>query len=345
MDSVKYNLILAEFACKYVEAIMSKGPGSCNQNFSLVKRINRSGLPTPASKLPEPQFPPQPVPKGGIWNAASDAWNELMYQREVTSLKDEHAQKSAAYGNELNSRVTKLKKETKQAIDAQRDDLVARGLIASGSILAIAAGKRIEAIGLGNCGEQSYVAFKYLVTKRASGLAIMDWGPATDTSIKMQTDNKKVQTGNHMFVVIGMDETVPKETYGSLSRPPNWGANAVVCDPWFHEWFPLLGGDRLWQRKMQQILSATIPLTPKVFQQMRLQAPNEKLLPENQQNAHIVEAGKLFETKWTFIRDVYLAYPRTYHVKFACEVMSGNKLKTWDDSRNQLRSLLGHGTH
>ncbi|WP_160110140.1 hypothetical protein [Caballeronia choica] len=35
---------------------------------------------------------------------------------------------------------------------------------------AILIGSKVEQSGIGNCGEQSYVAFKYLVTQGAPGL-------------------------------------------------------------------------------------------------------------------------------------------------------------------------------
>ena len=115
----------------------------------------------------------------------------------------------------------------------------------------------IEHTGLGNCGEQSFVAFKYLLATGATGVAIVNW-----------------MSCNHMFVVVGMEADYG-ESKASLDQPPAWGAHAVVCDPWFHEWFSIHSqidpehagnvhatnpaGLREWHRKMKRILAETRP--------------------------------------------------------------------------------------
>lgn len=68
---------------------------------------------------------------------------------------------------------------------------------------------------VGNCGEHSRVAFDYL--KKIGGMRV-------EVILDFAND--------HTFVVIDRD---PKS---SLAKIADWGAHAVVCDPWAGECFP-----------------------------------------------------------------------------------------------------------
>lgn len=97
-------------------------------------------------------------------------------------------------------------------------------------------------LGVGNCNEQAAVAFDYLRTVgRETGLACVGF-PEHD----------------HVFVVLGLPQKPPdndKYTFGQ-GPPASWGDEAVVCDPWYHEWFHV---NTDWKRKGERILSTTAP--------------------------------------------------------------------------------------
>jgi hypothetical protein len=59
-----------------------------------------------------------------------------------------------------------------------------------------------------------------------------------------------------MFVVLGLTARPPAEDSFIVGNgaPPGWGMNAVVCDPWYHEWF----GVADWKAKIPFILSEAI---------------------------------------------------------------------------------------
>lgn len=97
-------------------------------------------------------------------------------------------------------------------------------------------------LGVGNCNEQAAMAFDYLRTVgRETGLACIGF-PDHD----------------HVFVVLGLPQKPPdEETYKFGQGPPaSWGNDAVVCDPWYHEWFHVSSD---WKRKGERILSTTAP--------------------------------------------------------------------------------------
>jgi hypothetical protein len=97
-------------------------------------------------------------------------------------------------------------------------------------------------IGVGNCHEQAAVAFEYLrTTGRETGLACVAF-----------------PKHNHVFVVLGLPAKPPdNDTYQYGAGPPaNWGDSAVVCDPWYHEWFE---ASIDWKRKGELILTKTAP--------------------------------------------------------------------------------------
>jgi hypothetical protein len=67
-----------------------------------------------------------------------------------------------------------------------------------------------ESTGCGNCGEQSALAFSYLMDR---GIHPLDW-------MALQSP------GDHAFVVIGRLQK------SNESEPVTWGERAIVCDPW-----------------------------------------------------------------------------------------------------------------
>ena len=80
-------------------------------------------------------------------------------------------------------------------------------------IRAIAIGA--ETAEAGNCGEQAAVAYLYLLNR---GVSDLDY---------MQRTN-----GDHAFVLVGRSK--PSDS----TKPETWGANSIVCDPWYGVVFP-----------------------------------------------------------------------------------------------------------
>jgi hypothetical protein len=141
------------------------------------------------------------------------------------------------------------------ARDALRDEMSNRQellrnseLISRGRVSAMedarktreAQGKRLNAYAIikdriGNCFEHSVLACKYL-NVRYPGI----------TSYIAETDDNT----DHVFVLIDVTARgVDGRTVYVSRRSPSvlLGANAVVCDPWYHEWF---GVEQDWSRKM-----------------------------------------------------------------------------------------------
>lgn len=293
MTNLTQNLILAEYAVKYVAAIMSKGLGPFNRPESVVHRVL-------------PKMPPVPKPSQG--NEDDNLANRLMVglsEFVVGSPKQQWAKTLT------DARLDK-KREIEKARNWQNEnDLqpVFKVKNLDEAEKAILVGSMVEMSGLGNCGEQSYVAFKYLVTKGAPGLAIVDWGERSN-----HVANQK--TGNHMFVVIGMDTDVPKVTRASLVFPPNWGENAVVCDPWYHDWFKVTSV-KDWQSRMKRILGETTGI-----------APNDSRLnlKSARDEGKTKEYAKAVTENWNFNRVVFLPHGKPGLVKLACT--TGNELRT-----------------
>ena len=96
-----------------------------------------------------------------------------------------------------------------------------------------------EFSNVGNCTEQSAIAFEYL---RKHGERRMAWIAFPEH--------------NHMFTVLGLTVQPRNVAYFRIGSgaPLNWSPGAVVCDPWYHEWFEVGAG---WDKKISQILTAT----------------------------------------------------------------------------------------
>ncbi|MCF1456606.1 MAG: hypothetical protein LPH21_03275 [Shewanella sp.] len=91
-----------------------------------------------------------------------------------------------------------------------------------------------EQSGIGNCVEQAAVGFRYLCNyTRCEVFTLVDVGL------------------DHAFLVIGAGNYV--EGYYRLNKAPDWPANAVICDPWYNEWFIV---KKDWCLKMRLILEA-----------------------------------------------------------------------------------------
>lgn len=92
----------------------------------------------------------------------------------------------------------------------------------------------------GNCNEQAALAMVYLMDR---------YGPAAGGMALVMT-----ATYNHVFLVIGlprigrgdMAAVIP----GTLAVPPVDWEQAVICDPWYHEWYEM----KDFEAKMRQTL-------------------------------------------------------------------------------------------
>lgn len=102
----------------------------------------------------------------------------------------------------------------------------------------------VEQTGMGNCMERAVLAFRYLETVgREKGIAYYFIKSENPPGV------------DHAFVVLGLDEKPPKEeSFKFGTGIPNWGLSAVVCDPWYHEWF-IASVD--WKRVGKHILQST----------------------------------------------------------------------------------------
>jgi hypothetical protein len=101
---------------------------------------------------------------------------------------------------------------------------------------------RARQTGIGNCAEQATLAFEYLTTRARDGVAVLGMG------------------GDHVCVLIGVPDAgtypAPSSHDEPLTSVPAWPASAVICDPWYHEWFSV---HRDWSRKVRDILRMTWP--------------------------------------------------------------------------------------
>ena len=103
---------------------------------------------------------------------------------------------------------------------------------------ALMAADEVENSGIGNCGEQASVAYKYLFNRSDADLFVL------------------AGLGrNHEFVIIGASADQVRGLH-PISVAPNWPADAVICDPWYHEWFAVAVS---WPGKIRQILAKTEP--------------------------------------------------------------------------------------
>jgi hypothetical protein len=250
------NLLLAESAVKYVNDVMSRGKGSYNQDFSAAKVIQKSDQ---YQKIMR-NMPEQSVTVRNMGQEITRApQNPFMSQETFDRTRMEVLKSAMA---ELSPDKIKAKRdEIKKDVEYQRGaytEICNR--VAHPIFREILFARMVELSGLGNCGEQSRVAFSYLVRKRAEGIAIVDWGAPREALTTPK--GAKVQHGNHTFVVIGMLSTVGDKSYASLNKAPHWGTDAVICDPWYHEWFPVEGDQFRWRSKMAQIVNATLGISP-----------------------------------------------------------------------------------
>ncbi|MCF1458620.1 MAG: hypothetical protein LPH21_14040 [Shewanella sp.] len=92
-----------------------------------------------------------------------------------------------------------------------------------------------EQSGIGACTDQAAVGFRYLCNR---------------TQCKVFT---LVSVGlDHAFLVLGAGQHDVKGVY-RLNKAPDWPENAVICDPWYNEWFIV---KKDWCLKMRSILEA-----------------------------------------------------------------------------------------
>lgn len=141
----------------------------------------------------------------------------------------EHGWTSWLRSNDLTTNSVK-EQRAKQEADESNLNMIDR-------ILGVA--DTVESSGIGNCGEQSCVAFKYLWNRRnpSKNFVMVNLGR------------------NHTCIVVGATQS-QVDGWSFVGMPPAWPADAVVCDPWFYEWFEVSSD---WTRKVRQILAETEP--------------------------------------------------------------------------------------
>jgi hypothetical protein len=214
MSTLRYNLRLAEYAVHHVRAIMGEGIGPANRKEFVVRKMLREQLlpPLPPAPGPQPAFDTfSPIASYKVqreWSGKAEARGNVIARREQLIEA------------ESKSRATALEQQRKElaVFSKPLGDPTSRAL--ERTFAAIQMDIMIENTKFGNCGEQSCVAFKYLIARGATNVAVVDW-----------------KSANHTFVVVGMEAYVPETSQGSNNVAPDWGPDAVVCDPWYHEWF------------------------------------------------------------------------------------------------------------
>ena len=96
--------------------------------------------------------------------------------------------------------------------------------------------KFAEEVGMGNCGEQAAIAFRYLIKTKNLGhvgqFVIIGKKPL------------------HEIVVLGLTGSPPEMQHLNLEQYPSGWTNAVVCDPWYHDWFKVSDD---WSRRIGNI--------------------------------------------------------------------------------------------
>ena len=134
------------------------------------------------------------------------------------------------------------------SVDSQRVEVRNQGKNLPLSELVFANARTVEASGIGNCGEQASVAFKYLCDQKLSDkFCLASLGH------------------NHEFIIIGANgQQVNGMQYIGVS--PDWPVETVVCDPWYNEWFVVQTD---WTRKIRSILKETEPGWTQVQTQVR----------------------------------------------------------------------------
>ena len=100
---------------------------------------------------------------------------------------------------------------------------------------------QVERFGMGNCGEQARVAFKYLLHHT----------DAKEVSLRSVGDN-------HVLLAIGASPAELGSAQSGrgtfrLDEAPKLPEQTVFCDPWYHEWFPASE----WPNKIRSILRET----------------------------------------------------------------------------------------
>ncbi len=265
MSLLRSNLTLAEYAVNYVHQKMSKGLGPGNRLESVAKRVHLS---------PMPGVEEGPSPRRG--------WTEFVYGTAWEQQRTQQLQDQQAWKARLNKAVLDQKSAIGVAIDKQRAEFrsTAAVLYGTGAEMekvraALVLADIIKKSKLGNCGEQSCLAFKYLITRGAPGLGIIEW-----------------VSGNHTFVVLGMQASVAKESSGSFATAPEWGPDAVVCDPWYHEWFAVSSASD-WKTKMKRIAA-------------------------DAQRLSVSDVNAMESTAWRFVRLAYLAHGDPEITRAAC---------------------------
>lgn len=96
-----------------------------------------------------------------------------------------------------------------------------------------------KASGVGTCIGLAAVACEYLLNKGLSGVALMGFNQC-----------------NHALVVLGLSSApqAAEQFSRTGAAPSSWGPRAVVCDPWYYEWFDV----SQWRRKFPHIVNATL---------------------------------------------------------------------------------------
>lgn len=91
--------------------------------------------------------------------------------------------------------------------------------------------------GVGTCVGMAAVAFDYLHEQRVGGIAVLG-----------------LEQCDHVLVVLGLQrEPLEVEAVPPHGLPVTWSPHAVVCDPWYHEWFVVSE----WHRKVPHIIRLT----------------------------------------------------------------------------------------
>jgi hypothetical protein len=127
---------------------------------------------------------------------------------------------------------------TAQSVDQLRGQMKPQRDALKGFDQVLFVAEVTESKMIGNCGEQSSIACKFLYSE-----------PGIDRFVLAGLGD------NHEFVVIGASSEQVRGVW-SVSSPPGWPADAVICDPWYGHAFAVASD---WHHHIPLILQKTEP--------------------------------------------------------------------------------------
>jgi hypothetical protein len=208
------NLKLAQDAVQHVQRL---GPMSVNRPADVARH---EGVVFPASE------------HSSLGRTLMDFFRRRFEPRNARQVAESEQNRGFYYRVALRDQRTRvIKKDREKGILEDRR-------VETGSVhdKLMSIGKAVTLMGLGNCGEQATVAYRFCVQHRCRNVTFINW-----------------KDGNHEFVVLDIANPGGGPWDYDAARPPaDWGGDAVWCDPWAGIAFVVNGGR--WNEHTQAIM-------------------------------------------------------------------------------------------